>query len=183
MDCKTAERCLTEQLDGRLSDRRRCELETHLAACADCRTFEEQLMQLDSALSHAIDGPSLSSEFVQRLQARITTEASSWSVQERLTRKRRLQDDFEAAMAKLNRKKLDLAELMNWVGLATLGGLGAWLVWQTTPPLITWLAGGGLTPDVQTVLRSLLPSVVFLLGGLAAAFPASTRRLRSWLEA
>lgn len=182
MDCKTAQRWLTDQLDGQLSEYRRHELDVHLRACASCRTFEEQLEQLDFTLSLALERPVLSPAFARELHLRINTQTPVWSTQEHLTRKQRLQHDFEAAMAKLNRRKLDMGQLMNWGGVAALGGLGAWLLWQITPSMITFVARGGLTPDMQTVLRSLLPSVVFFLVGLAAAFPASTRRLQSWLE-
>jgi anti-sigma factor RsiW len=73
MNCKEIEFALLGSLDGRLSEDERKALESHLAACGDCRARAEELRRLWGALDRlpAVE-PSI--VFDTRLRARLAAE-------------------------------------------------------------------------------------------------------------
>ena len=180
MSCEEIENKMLAWQENQLSPAHREEVETHLAGCADCRTFARRLQQLDAALAAKIKVPALSADFDRRLRERIQTVPAVLSEAERAERKRQLQAEFEAGMVRIGRGSFALGSLLNHLTWPALGAVAGWLAWRFTPQLTAHLdihSLGGLTPNL---LPWLAASAVLLTIGLAEAFPRPWKFLRSW---
>lgn len=71
MNCDEALELMQQQLDAPLSEQQSAALRAHLAGCAQCRTLEKQLRQLDEALQDAALEPpaQLHENVMRRIQA------------------------------------------------------------------------------------------------------------------
>lgn len=72
MRCKTFEHRISDGLDGRLSDKRRRRLDSHLAGCAKCRAYKSGLEKIQ-AVSRAPVEAGLSPEDFARSLSRLKT--------------------------------------------------------------------------------------------------------------
>jgi len=74
MRCKKAEKWISDGIDGSLSDKNRASLESHLAACASCRAYQESLRNIQEE-SQSLFRPRLDPGYWQnslsRLKARL----------------------------------------------------------------------------------------------------------------
>jgi anti-sigma factor RsiW len=180
MLCEEIEPRIVDYQDNQLSLTQREEVEAHLVICAACRAFARQLQQLDAALLAQVKVPRLSADFDRRLRERIQAEPVVLSSAEQAERKRRLQAEFEAGLARVRRGSpalSGLAKHLAWPVLAALVGL---IVWCFTPQLTAHLDGLRLGAFGPGLLPCLAASAVFLMGGLAEAFPRQWKFLAPW---
>jgi len=171
MLCEEIENRILDHQENQLSPAQREEVETHLARCADCRVFARRLQQLDAALSAGVKVPALSADFDRRLRERIQAAPVFVSEAQRAGRRRQLQAEFEAGMARIGRGSFAMGGLLNHLSWPALAAVAGWLAWRLTPQLTAHLntqSLGGLDP---TLLPWLAASAVFLAVGLAEAFP------------
>jgi anti-sigma factor RsiW len=175
MACEEFENQIADYVENQLPPADRSRITTHLAGCADCRAFAQQLEQLDAKLARALKAPVLPESFKTSLQRRIQTTAVLSEAQ-RAERKRQLQAEYEADLARLNRFPLPPRKLLEGLGSAGLIVLAGWLAWLFLPRLANLLAGpalGGINPSL---LFSLVASAIFVAIGLAAAFPRQVKK-------
>jgi anti-sigma factor RsiW len=153
-----------------LSPAQRQEVENHLAGCAACRIFAQQLHQLDAALLAAVKVPGLSADFDRRLRERIEGEPVVLPEAQRAERKRQLQAEFGAGMARIGRGSFALGNLLThliWPVVAT--GTG-WIVWLLTSQMTSHLRAQNLAGIAPNVVPWLAASAVFLAVGVVEVF-------------
>ena len=121
MFCVEIESEMPDFLDNHLPPDRRQEVENHLAGCPGCRTFVRRFQQLDAVLSSRLKVPELSANFDHKLLERIHSAPAVLTEAQRTERKRQLQDEYEAGMARITRTPLTLVQSVKspdqgWVG-------------------------------------------------------------------
>jgi hypothetical protein len=152
-------------------------LAKHLAGCERCRAFARRTQQLDLGLTRFLKTPALSAAFETRLQQRIKA-VPIMSEAEKAERKRQLQAEYEAGLARLKWFLLPPGKWLDSLGYAAVVVLTGRLLWLFMPrfsELIADAVSGG-TPE--SLLLLLAVSAVFLFLGLLAAFPGRLWRLR-----
>ena len=179
MPCSSFENRILDYLEDQLPAAAKAEVEAHLAGCPSCRDFARQLRQLDAALCRQVVPPALGPDFNARLHSKIAAAALLTETQ-RAERKRDLQADFEARMAQMNKRSLDLPVFFASLTWPALAALAIWLLIVFAPGWSSALARRGLDPQTQTLLLSALFSVGFVLFGLRALFPRLFRQ--SWIS-
>jgi anti-sigma factor RsiW len=181
MLCEEIENEILDCQENQLSPARREEVETHLAGCAGCRTFARQLQQLDVELSGRIKIPALSADFNRQLRERIQAAPASMSEAQRAERKRQLQAEFEAGMARIARGSFEMGCLLEHLTRAALAAVAGWLAWHFTAQMMAHFHSA---QSVGALIPNLLPwlaaSAVFLAVGLVEAFSRQSRFLRLW---
>jgi anti-sigma factor RsiW len=180
MSCQEIENRILDYQENQLSPAQRAEVETHLGGCAHCRTLARQFEQLDAALSASVKAPALSADFDQRLWQRVQAAPAALTEAQRAERKRQLQAEFEAGLARIGRGSFALESLLRnltWPALAMVAG---WLAWRLTLALTAHLDVQGLGALAPSLLPWLAVSAVFLALGLAQAFPRTAKFLRFW---
>ena len=175
MACRTLD--IPEYVEGKLSPVERSRIAAHLTRCDACRAFADQLKQLDLELARTVKIPALPADFAEKLHGRIARDTAAPSPAQCLKDQQRLQGEFEAALARLRRSPVDQGLCLSILGAALLLGLAGGLIWLGTPALLASLAGKGLNGDSQRVAFCWIASTVFLLVGLAAAFPRPFQRM------
>ncbi|MGH7980640.1 MAG: hypothetical protein ACREE6_14785, partial [Limisphaerales bacterium] len=131
-------------------------------------------------LSAGVRVPALSADFDRRLRERIQVAPAGLSEAQRAERKRQLQAEFEAGMARIGRGSFALGSLLKhltWPALAIAAG---WLVWLFTSQLTSHLKAQNLAGLAPNLLPWLAASAVFLAVGLAEAFPRQRKFLGVW---
>jgi len=139
MSCQEIENRIPDYQENQLSPAQREEVETHLARCANCRLFARHLRELDAALSSSVKTPALSADFDRRLQERIRAESTAMSEPRRAERKRQLQAEFEAGMARIARGSFALGRLLNYLAWPALAAAAGWLGWLLTAQWTAYL--------------------------------------------
>jgi anti-sigma factor RsiW len=170
MSCEEIENRILDYQENQLPPEQRQEVEIHLAGCAACRQFARQLQQLDAALLAGVKMPVLSAGFDRRLQERIQTAPSVLSEAQRVERKRQLQAEFEAGMARIRRGSFALGNLLGHLAGPALAIMAGWLAWRLTPPLTAHLTAKSLAGLDPTLLPWLAAGAVFLIICLPEAF-------------
>jgi anti-sigma factor RsiW len=97
---------------------------------------------------------------------------------QRAERKRQLETEFEAGMARIGRGSFALGSLLNYLAWPALAAVAGWLAWLLTAQWTAHLPAqslGGLAPGT---IPWLVASAVFLAVGLAQAFPRPWRFFR-----
>jgi hypothetical protein len=80
MRCKKFEKWISDDLDGRLSLEKKAKLDTHLANCAACRSYEIRLRRIDEgtrSLEMPQPGGGYWESSIERLRAVLTAERDS----------------------------------------------------------------------------------------------------------
>ncbi|MCL4181101.1 MAG: zf-HC2 domain-containing protein [Verrucomicrobia bacterium] len=177
MACVECENLIPDYLEKQLPAEAQSRVAAHLAQCTACRTFARQLEQLDAALVRGVKAPALPPDFRARLRQRIQT-VPVWSEAERAERRRRLQAEYEAGLARLRPFPLSLRRMRQGLVLAALlvflGWLG-WLVPANWEDLLARLVPAGLDQDLSIAVAVAL---IFVAMGLAAnAFRRQLRRV------
>ena len=170
MSCEEIENKILDYQENQLSSVQRKAVEVHLASCAGCRTFARQLQQLDAAFSARIIIPVLSTGFNRRLRERIQTTTAALSEAQRAERKRQLQDEFDAGLARIRRGSFAMSSLLKHLLWPVLAMVAGWLVWCLTSQIIAHLNApslGGLTPNLFPWLAA---SAAYLVIGLVGPF-------------
>jgi anti-sigma factor RsiW len=171
MSCEDIENKILDYQENQLSPAQRKAVEIHLAGCADCRTFARQLQQLDTAFSARMIIPALSTDFNRRLQERIQAIPTGLSEAQRAERKRQLQDEYEAGIARIRRGSFRMGSVLKYLLWPALAVAAGWLVWCLTSQMTAHFNArslGGLNPDL---LPWLAASAAFLAIALAGPFP------------
>jgi anti-sigma factor RsiW len=177
MSCLEIERKILDYQENRLPAAQRQEVEAHLSGCSECRQFARQLQELDAALSLGIKSPALSTDFDRRLRQKIQalpTEA------QRTERRRQLQIEFDAGMARLRRGVFELGNLLDHLGWPVTAALGAWLVWRITPQVTARLHLRSLGDVDPNLVPWLVAGAVLAAVALAKAFPRHRSRFLVW---
>jgi anti-sigma factor RsiW len=177
MACETFELKLFEYVEHQLAEGERLRVETHLATCAACHGLAQQLRQLDARLTRTVKSPALSPAFNQKLRQRIenTVVLSPFQIAER---KRQLQAEYEAGLARLRIFSVSRRGAFGWLtyfSMVTLAGLSVWRLLPSASELFAPLAQFRLNPNL--VLALVVSSVFVGFGLAAAAMPARFRRL------
>jgi len=178
MSCEIIEDRILDYQEHQLSAAQRAEVETHLAGCSACREIARQLQQLDAALAARVGIPELSAGFDRRLRERIQAAPTALSEAQRVGRKRQLQAEFDAGMARIVRGSFAFGSLLNhlaWPALATVAG---WLAWIFTAQWTACLPAQSLNGLAPGTIPWLVASAVFLAVGLARTFPRPWRFFR-----
>jgi anti-sigma factor RsiW len=95
MACDTFDDLILDYCEGAISREDRKRVESHLAACADCRSFLAAQKDLDARLARVIVPPQLSAHFKRRLLAEIESEPATL-------------------------RFADFLEVLDWAGFSTL---------------------------------------------------------------
>ncbi|MFZ3201885.1 MAG: zf-HC2 domain-containing protein [Candidatus Acidiferrales bacterium] len=121
MACNQFEDLILEYCEGTISPDDRRRVESHVAACADCRAFLMAQTDMDACLARAIVPPKLPSNFKRRVLAEIESEPDELGFGEFL-------------------------EVFDWIGYAGLALAAIYLLEKSpNPALYTFwvaLAGG-----------------------------------------
>jgi anti-sigma factor RsiW len=179
MACEELENQIADYLENQLPPTDRTRVAAHLAGCADCRAFARQLEQLDAALLRAVKPPPIPATFKARLHRRIQIEPAVLSEAQRAERKRQLQAEYEAGLARLGWRMPVFPLFMRNLGYAAVVVLAGCLTWLLPPQLATHLAGLGISGIDQSLLLLLVAGAIFVAIGLAAAFPRRFRKPRA----
>jgi len=177
MQCESFELQLLDYLENRLSATERVRVEKHLTDCAECRALAQQLEQLDATLTRTVKAPVLSATFNARLQQRIQA-THVMSPAEIARRKREIQAEYEAGLARIRPFPLPPRKLLEGLGYAAALALVGLLAWRFLPQLTEVLARSGLNMPGQKYLPLVIMSAFFAVLGLMAAFPRQVVRLR-----
>ncbi len=177
MSCNEIESRILDYQENQLSPAQREQVETHLAGCANCRTFARRLQELDATLSTAVKVPVLSSGFDRQLWERLEAAPAAWSEAQRAARKRQLEVEFEAGAAQIARRSFALGNLLNHLMWPVVAIVAGWVAWRLTAGLTAHLNPEVLDGLAPTLLPWLAASAVFLGVGLAEAFPRQRRFL------
>ena len=175
MNCPEFESRILDLLENQLSVGEQAEVEGHLAGCPACRALAADWRQLDAALARAVRRPKLSADFDARLREQIAAVALP-AVTER---KRQAETEYAARLGELRRWSHWLPQLLDTLGWAVLAGLVGGALVRWSPALIGLLPTRVMSTD-SSWWAALLGSAVFLLVGLAIAFPQPRRRLVAW---
>lgn len=172
MPCDEFENLIPEFQENRLSPVEREKVAAHLAGCADCRTFAQQLQQLDAMLSASLKVPALSADFERRLRGRIQSEPAFLTEAQRAGRKRQLQSDFDAGLARLRRNSIPLGALFDSLIWPVIGVLASWIAWSLTHILTAHLTAQKLSGFDPVLLPWLAAGIAFV----AVVFPETLYR-------
>jgi anti-sigma factor RsiW len=175
MNCPEFESRILDLLENQLPAGERAEVEAHLAACPACRAWAAEWRQLDAALVRAVPRPKLSADFEARLREQIAAVASPALAE----RKRQAEADHAARLGELRRWPHWLPQLLDTLGWAALAGWVGGALVRWSPALIGLLPARVMSTEASW-WTALLGSAVFLLIGLAVAFPQPRRRLAAW---
>ena len=179
MTCQEFENHILDYLEGRLSPGDHELVGSHIAGCACCKELALQLKQLDTALTRVVRSPAMSADFNARLKQRIqASPVVALSKTECEERKRRFQSEYEDGLARLSLVVLPSVKWLETFGYAAAIAIAGLVAWRFLPQLADNLAASGLNIPGQGALPPLIVSAVFVLIGLAAAFPRQIQRLR-----
>jgi anti-sigma factor RsiW len=176
MACEAFEDRILDYLENQLPAAERARVETHLGGCGECRAFARQLERLDAQLSRTLKPRALSPSFNARLRQRIQTMPLMTAV-EIAERKRQLQSEYDADLAKLRLFSLRRRGLLHAIPYTAALVITAWLAWLYLPELAD-LAARFASPGLnQDLLMALTAGAVFAAIGLVTAFPRQVMRM------
>ncbi len=177
MACVEFENLIPDYLEKQLPPEAQSRVAAHLAQCAHCREFARQIEQIDAALACGVKAPELPPDFRARLRQRIQS-VPVWSEAELAERRRRLQAEYEAGLARLRPFPLSPRRLRQGLvyaaGIAVLGWLG-WLLLANWENLLARLMPTNLDPNLITALA--ITAIFLALGWAATAFRRQIRRV------
>lgn len=122
MACREYEDRIMEMHEGGLSVEDRLAAEAHVAGCAACGRFADDIEALEAVLAQASQGSTPSPDFKTRLMERVDLEPCGLSREAIAARKRDLEAEFETAMAGLSRVvwRKNLPLLLEVMGLLSV---------------------------------------------------------------
>jgi anti-sigma factor RsiW len=129
MACPEFEDLILDYTEDAAPPADRALLESHIAACGDCRLFLARQQELDRQLARVLPQPALSAAFTTQLGARIAAQGRG----PRFRRLPRVLDGIGylslASAAGLLLQQVPHAGI--WIGLAALAGSAAFGVWES----------------------------------------------------
>ncbi|GEM_PF-1451137 len=182
MACTEYENRILEWQESALPAAERRAVEEHLAACAGCRQFAEELKHLDAALARTLQAPRLPAQFKSRLLQRVDADRPAVAQETITSRKQQVESEFQAFIAGLRQRvwRANFAKFLDGLGIAGLVLVGFALarpLWQQAPDLMASLPAAVAKNPTQLLLwastaASLLVGVLF----------AGRRQLARWVE-
>jgi anti-sigma factor RsiW len=130
MACPDYEARIIDWLDGELSAVERQTIANHVAACAACRNFAEELKSLDAVLVSTIQRPVLPENFKSKMLRRVDLEFSTRHSDAVIARRKQAEESqFQAFRAELPKRvwRANLGiglEVLSYLGIAAV----AWLL-------------------------------------------------------
>ncbi|MBI2929320.1 MAG: zf-HC2 domain-containing protein [Verrucomicrobia bacterium] len=171
MACAEYEDRILEWQEGALPAAERRAVEEHLAACAGCRQFAEELTHLDAALARTLQVPRLPAQFKSRLLQRVDASRPMVARETITARKQQVESEFQAFLAGLRQRvwRANFAKFLDGLGVAGLVLVGiamAQPIWQRAPELTAALPAALVNNPAQLLLwastaAGLLVGVVF----------------------
>lgn len=178
--CPEFERSVAAWLEGSLPAGEREAVERHLIGCVECRAFAESFRHLDVALVRAVQAPVLSADFTARVRRRIEAEPAAVLVANRQELKRRFQAEYEAGLARMQRRFRSFGAVLDVIASGFLLAGAATVVVMNAPKALQFLPASLRTPPDRTLVVGALVGAVFLLAGGIAAW-RSRGRVGSWV--
>jgi anti-sigma factor RsiW len=126
MACPEFEDRIIDWLDGELSAVERQTVENHVAACAACRNFAEELKSLDAVLASAIQRPALPGDFKSKMLRRVALEFSTQHSHASIAQRKQAEEsEFQALRAKLPKRVLRAnlgsgLDMLSYLGIAAI---------------------------------------------------------------
>ena len=120
MSCADYEGQIAEWLDGRLAPDDADRVARHVAACPGCGALAAGLRRLDATLARGMQLRPLTAGFNARLQARIAAETSGDVEARRAELKRRFQAEYDATLARMQRRFRSFTSVLDTLGLGLL---------------------------------------------------------------
>ena len=178
MACAEYEDRILEWQEASLPAAERRGVEGHLAGCAGCRQFAEELKHLDAALVRTLQAPRLPAQFKSRLLQRVDASRAAVAQEAITARKQQAESEFQAFIAGLRQRvwRANFAKFLDALGIAGLVLVGIALaqpLWQRVPDLTASLPAAVVGNPAQLLLwassaASLLVGVLFALRRQAA---------------
>ncbi len=180
MACPEFEMSVAAWLEGQLPAGEREAVERHLIGCVECRAFAEAFRHLDAELVRAVKAPKLSADFAARLRQRIDAEPPAVVAARRAELKRRLQAEYEAGLARMQRRFHSFGAVLDVLASGCLLAGAATAAVVNAPRLLQFLPANlrGL-PDPTLVVSAVVGAVFLLAGGIAAW--RTRGRVGSWV--
>ena len=180
MACEAFEQRIHDFVENQLTAPDRAVVEAHLAECIGCQALARQFRQLDRALSRQVKAPALSAGFDTRLRQRIQAGATRLSDAQRAERKRQLQGEYQANLARLHWWQTDWAGVLNILGFAVLAGLAGWVLWHELPGLTDFLNPHATSaPGTNGTTWLLTGSTLLVFAAIAVFLPGTKKLWRS----
>jgi anti-sigma factor RsiW len=180
MLCKEIENKILDYQENRLSPVQREDVKNHLAVCATCQAFAQQLQLLDAALLAKVKAPVLPANFNCQVWERTQAEPMVLSESQRVLRKRELQAEFEAGKAKIRQGSFGLGSLWSHLARPAMAAVAGWFAWIFASQLIVHLNAQGLSGLAISEMLWLAASTVFLVVSLTEAFPRLLKLTENW---
>ena len=178
MACAEYEERLLEWQEGTLPAAERGAVEEHLAACAGCRQFAEELKQLDAALARTLQPLRLPSQFKAQLLQCVDAGGPVAAPETIAARKRQLESEFRAFTAGLKQTvwRSNFPRLLDGLGFAGLALVVIALaqpLWRQMPDLTASLPTAVVKNSAQLLIwastaASLLVAVLYAVRRQAA---------------
>jgi len=171
MACPDYETRIMDWLDGESSAGERQTVENHVAACAACRNFAEEMKSLDAVLASTTQRFTLPGDFKSKMLRRIARK--SWLQQSHAAIAQRTQTEesaFHALRAELPKQMLlanvaIVLDILGYLGIAVI----AWLLLDyalANLPIISGALPGSITHNPAEFLAWAF-SAVCVVAGLA----------------
>jgi anti-sigma factor RsiW len=129
MACPGYEARIMDWLDGELPAVERQTIENHVAACAACRNFSEELKSLDAALVSTIQRPVLPDNFKSKMLRRVDMEFSAQPSDAAIAQRKQAEEaEFQALRAQLPSRVLranlaNVLDVLGYLGIAAVASL------------------------------------------------------------
>jgi anti-sigma factor RsiW len=130
MACPEFEDRIIDWLDGELSAVERKTVENHVAACAACCNFAEELKSLDAVLASTIQRPALPGDFKSKMLRRVALEFSTQHSHAAIAQRKQAEEsEFQALRAELPQRVLraNLTTVLDVLGYLAIVAIG-WLL-------------------------------------------------------
>ncbi len=143
---------LQDWLDGDLDERNTAALQAHLADCARCRTFAEELRGLDRELHQSSPSLALDAAF----DARIFSQIETFDEAKRAAARKRVEQELQQNLQALSRRwRRTLAMLIPGIvaGIAIAFALTAWLGQSELTRHLVMESATGLGWDTSSLIQ------------------------------
>ena len=179
MPCENFEPLILDYLEHQLPSAKYVLVAAHLAGCAECRAFAQQLQALDAQLERTLKTPALSPDFNARLRKRIQP-AAVLSPAARAARKRQLQEDYETHLAEMSLLPDLPRKLVELLGFAAMLAMAGWIAWLVIPQAAIASSTASLSAATRQLLNLAVSGIVPVGLGLLFTFPRRHRNV--WMR-
>jgi anti-sigma factor RsiW len=171
MLCEEIENRILDFQENQLSAAQRAEVESHLAGCANCRLLAQRLHRLDATLRANVKVPALSADFEQRLWERVEAAPSALSEAQRAERKRQLEAEFEAGVARLHHGAFASGGLWQYLASPAVAALAGGIAWACARQWTIHFNPASVAGIPANLIPWLAASGIILVAGLVEILP------------